>query len=502
MDDSSPVTRAETAWRERLDRLVIETPDERLNRFANGFLIHQVRSARMLGRTGLYQPGGAFGFRDQLQDAIALLPFEPERVRAHLLRCAAHQFAAGDVMHWWHEPFLGVGTRISDDLLFLPFAAAAYVETTGDAGVLEERAAYLEDVEIPEEQEDVFLEMRPGEETGTLHDHCMRAFRRAARLGDHGLALMGAGDWNDGMNRVGDRGRGESVWLTEFLIACADRYAAILADGEDRRWLAALAVRLRRAVEAHGWDGEWYLRAYTDGGVALGGAASPACRIDAVSQAWAVLAGLDEGRCRSAMDAAWRMLADESAGVIRLLDPPFEDGGIDPGYIRGYPPGVRENGGQYTHGALWLLLALIRMGDEKRAHKALEMLLPFRHAESPQEMRRYRAEPYAMAADVYAGEHAGRAGWTWYTGSAAWMHICLLALLGYERRGDRVRLRALLGDWPEVSVTVRFGASRYRLTCDREAWEITLDGAPVEDAYILLKDDGQDHAARFPARKE
>ena len=345
------------------------------------------------------------------------------------------------------------------------------------------------------------MSMRPGSREGTLHEHCMRAFRRAARTGAHGLLLMGTGDWNDGMNRVGAQGRGESVWLSEFMIACAEAYRPLIADSEERAWLWALSEKLRRAIEEKGWDGAWYLRAYDDAGVPLGSAASKACQIDAISQAWAVLCGLDGARCRLAMDAAWDRLADEEAGIIRLLAPPFDGKTPDPGYIRAYPPGVRENGGQYTHGALWLLLALIKMGDEERAHKALQMLLPMNHADTPERVQTYRVEPYVMAADVYDHPgHVGRGGWTWYTGAAGWMYTCILALLGYERRGDRVRLNALLGEWPSVSVTVDFGGSRYRLTCDKKAARVTLDGLEVEGEYITMVDDGRDHEARFPRR--
>lgn len=483
-------------------KLTVETPDAALNALANGFLIHQVRASRVLGRTGPYQPGGAWGFRDQLQDMLALLHHEPERVRAHLLRCAAHQFEAGDVMHWWHEPFTGVRTRVSDDMLFLPWVTAAYVTYTGDAGVLAERAAYLKDVPIPDGQDDIYCEMTPGPVSDTLHGHCMRAFRRACRVGSHGLLLMGTGDWNDGMNRVGARGAGESVWLTQFAIACADRYRRVAPVEEDRVWLWRTGETLRQAVEANGWDGEWYLRAYDDDGMPLGGAGCVECRIDAISQAWAVLAGLDEERCRRATDAAWRMLVEPGAGVIRLLTPPFDGRGPDPGYIRGYPPGIRENGGQYTHGALWLLLALIRQGDEARAHAALQMLLPYNHSDSPEKARIYRVEPYVMAGDVYDKPGMrGRGGWTWYTGAAGWMYSAILALLGYERRGDAVRLNALLGDWPRASVTVSFGGSAYRLTCDRDAGRVTLDGRPVDGDFIRMVDDGGTHEARFPRRK-
>ena len=483
-------------------KLAVDTPDGALNALANGFLIHQVRASRVLGRTGPYQPGGAWGFRDQLQDMLALLHHEPERVRTHLLRCAAHQFEAGDVMHWWHEPFTGVRTRVSDDMLFLPWVAAAYVRHTGDAGVLAERAAYLKDAPVPDGRDDICCEMTPGGASESLHGHCMRAFRRACRVGAHGLLLMGTGDWNDGMNRVGARGAGESVWLTQFAVACAESYRRVAPVEADRVWLWRTGETLRQAVEAAGWDGEWYLRAYDDDGMPLGGAGCAECRIDAVSQAWAVLAGLDEARCRRATDAAWRMLVEPETGIIRLLTPPFDGRGPDPGYIRGYPPGVRENGGQYTHGALWLLLALIRQGDEARAHATLQMLLPYNHSDSPQKAEIYRVEPYVMAGDVYDGpDMRGRGGWTWYTGAAGWMYDAILALLGYERRGDAVRLNALLGDWPRVSVTVPFGGSIYRLTCDSEADRVTLDGRPVDGDFIRMTDDGWTHEARFPRRR-
>ena len=302
------------------------------------------------------------------------------------------------------------------------------------------------------------------------------------------------------MNRVGPAGRGESVWLTEFLIACADAFRALLpGDGEDARWLESLSARLRVAVEANGWDGRWYLRAWDDVGRPLGSLESPACRIDAISQAWAEFAGLDDGRCAEALDAAWRHLVDEEQGILRLLAPPFRKGDGDPGYIAAYPAGVRENGGQYTHGALWLLLALIHRGDGERARAALDLLLPYNHADTPEKAQTYRVEPYVMAADVYdSALQPGRGGWTWYTGSAAWMRLCLLALLGCERRGDRVRLRPLYGVWESASLTVNFGGSSYRLVIDAEARAVTLDGEPVGDGWIAMRDDGAAHEARFP----
>ncbi|MBQ9951773.1 MAG: DUF3131 domain-containing protein [Clostridia bacterium] len=494
-------TNACEEWGRRAQKLMVETPDENLNRLANGWLLHQTLDSRIRARTGFYQPGGAYGFRDQLQDMLSILPFEPQRVRDHLLRCAAHQFEDGDVMHWWHEPFLGVRTHISDDMLFLPYVAAEYVEWTQDKKVLSETVRYLENAEMKPGDTDVYREMRPGTQSGTLHDHCMRAFRRAARFGDHGLALMGTGDWNDGMNRIGAGGKGESVWLTEFLAACAEKYARVSPDESDAAWLNELSDRLKYTVEINGWDGEWYLRAFDDEGRPVGSASCEECRIDAISQAWAVLAGLNEERCRSAMDSAWKHLADERLGIIRLLAPPFSVDGSNPGYICEYPEGIRENGAQYTHAACWLLLALIRQGDEKRAHRTLQMLLPMYHSDTEEKAGVYRVEPYVMAADIAGGVHAGRGGWTWYTGSAAWMYRCILELIGFERKGNEVRVCALLGDWPEAAVAVQYGSATYRLVSAKNVECVMLDGQPVHSGWIEMTDDGGMHEAAFPPRE-
>ena len=397
-------------------------------------------------------------------------------------------------------PYTGVRTRISDDLLFLPWVTACYVLETGDETILAEQVCFLESVEIPEQKEDIYAEMRPSNVCASLHEHCMRAFRKAARTGEHGLALMGSGDWNDGMNRVGSRGRGESVWLTQFLAVCAGKYAEIAPSAEDAAWLRETAKQMKAAVEAHGWDGNWYLRAWTDEGKPLGSVKNSVCRIDVISQAWAVLAGLDPERCKTALDSAWEHLADEKAGIIKLLTPPFDGEEIDPGYIRGYPSGIRENGGQYTHAACWLMLALARRND-LRAHRALQMLLPANHTKTEEDVLEYRVEPYVLAGDIYGeAPHKGRGGWTWYTGAAGWLMQAVWGILGYERRGDCVRMNALLGDWPQATLTVRFGKSSYRLVCRKDAKGTLLDRLPVNDDFIRMTDDGKVHEAVFPPR--
>ena len=493
--------RPEIEWAHAMEALRIETPDERVNHLFSGFLQVQTLHARVFARTGLYQPGGAYGFRDQLQDMLAVLWYDPARVRRHLLYCAARQFEQGDVLHWWHEPYTGVRTRISDDLLFLPYVTAAYALHTGDIAILEDCAPFLRDMAIPDGREDIYARMQPGDVCASLHEHCMRAFRRAACSGVHGLCLMGGGDWNDGMNRVGARGVGESVWLTEFWVACAEKYMEVCPETTDAAWLDAQRQRFRTALEAHAWDGQWYLRAYADSGECLGSAQSSCCQIDLVSQAWAVLAKLDDARCKLAVDAAWTRLADEKLGLIRLLTPPFTGEGFDPGYIAAYPPGIRENGAQYTHGACWIICALARMGDAVRAHAALRMLLPINHSDSRTAADIYRVEPYVMAADVYTDRlHPGRGGWTWYTGSAAWMQLALQEILGLEKRGNAVRMNALLGDWPFARAKMRCGAARYTLETRRGVERITLDGTPVEGDYIELVDDGREHLALFPPR--
>src|SRR5690606_15994529 len=423
--------------------------------------------------------------------------------RRQILLHAAHQFVEGDVLHWWHPPASrGIRTRFSDDLLWLPYAACVYVNATGDDALLDEQAPFLTARALEPGEDEVFLEPADSGERGSVYEHCCRALDRSLTRGAHGLPLIGTGDWNDGMNRVGREGRGESVWLGFFLCHVLDAFVPICRQrGDDARAerYAAHRAALAAALEDAGWDGEWYRRAFYDDGTPLGSAASDECRIDAIAQAWAVLSGVAAPvRARQALDAVDRHLVVERDGVIRLLTPPFDRTPKDPGYIKGYLPGVRENGGQYTHGALWVVAAFAALGRADRAARLLEMLSPVSHARTPEQVERYKVEPYVIAADVYAAEpHVGRGGWTWYTGSAGWLfRVGLESVLGLRVvRGREVVLRPCIpADWPGFTLRWRVpdGATVYEFVVTRaDATERTSAapaGAPprVEDGAVAL----------------
>ena len=498
-DANAAHAQAEKYQRDMQKKFFVETGDGQLDALLNGFLPKQVIDGRIRARAGFYQAGGAHGFRDQLQDMLAILPYDPEAVRGHILMCAERQFEDGDVMHWWHPPMTGVRTKISDDLLFLPFVTAKYIQATGDIEVLEEKLYYLENIEIPEGREDIYADMHLSMEQGTLREHCLRALRRAYRRGAHGLLLMGAGDWNDGMNRVGSGGRGESVWLSMFFSVCARMFVPYAGNG-DAAWLNEAANAQLAAVSENGWDGRWFLRAYDDDGMPLGSRENTECRIDLISQAWAVLSGCAGARAKQAMDCAWQELYDGDHLMIKLLAPPFEGKESDPGYIAAYPPGVRENGGQYTHAACWYLAALAATGDSDRAQTLLRALVPMNHTD--REIQTYRVEPYVLAADIYGAEpYAGRGGWTWYTGSAGWFLCAVRMLLGYERRGDRVRMNSLEGMWERPCIRVGYGRAVYVLYSDKNAASVTVDGFPADGEFAAMKDDGREHICIFPQRR-
>ncbi len=467
-------------WREKTGGVCIHTPDPSMDRLMNGRLMYQVWASRILGRCGYYQCGGAYGFRDQLQDMLPLMHHFPGRAREHILLCASKQFKDGDVLHWWHSPSRGVRTHIADDRLFLPYVAAEYVEMTGDRSILEQMVTYLAHRPIPEGAKDLYSDMQDSRERESLYLHCVRAVD-SIHTGSHGLPLMGGGDWNDGMDRVGQAG-GESVWLGWFMLEVLERMermAGMLNKRADARRFAARRKKLKADVEA-AWDGAWYRRAYYGDGTPLGSSENSMCRIDCISQAWAAICGGE--RAETAMDSLLGMLYGEKDGILRLLTPPFEPEERSPGYIQAYIPGVRENGGQYTHGAMWAVKGLCAINRGESALALFDGLNPVNHALTRAQAAGYMAEPYAVAGDVYSEPNAGRGGWTWYTGAAGWMYkVCLEDMLGVRRRGSSLEIAPTV-PFEGYTVEYRYGSSSY-----------ILHLAGSSRGRVELVDDGQTH---------
>lgn len=496
-------------WSNKLQAVEVDTPDKAMNIMLNGWLQYQVISCRMFARSGFYQSGGAYGFRDQLQDTLSLAATWPSLARDQILKHAGHQFEEGDVMHWWHEPTgKGTRTRISDDYLWLPYVTAEYIRITGDFDILNSKAPYLQEEPLKEHEADRYCQPKVSLESFSLYDHCLRAVHNAFQFGEHNLPLIRGGDWNDGMNNIGIGGKGESVWLGWFLFTTLQKFIPLcqeMGDMDAAGDFSRRAQELRLSIEDSAWDGNWYIRAFFDDGTPLGAASSTECKIDSLAQTWSVLSGAgDMERASKAMQSLENYLVMEEEGIIKLLTPPFDESITDPGYIKGYLPGVRENGGQYTHAAAWAIAAFAKLGDGNKAWNCFRILNPINHARTSRESWIYKVEPYVMAADVYSEQpHIGRGGWTWYTGSAGWMYKAgVESILGFYKQGETLILDPSIPEkWKEYSISYKYMQTRYNIKVSnpngisKGVRHVYVDGVIQADNSISLVNDGLTHQA-------
>ncbi len=493
-------------WKQKLNILQVKTPDSATDLMLNGWLQYQTLACRLWARTGFYQSGGAFGFRDQLQDILALAVTWPSLAKEQILKHASHQFVEGDVQHWWHEPQnKGTRTRISDDLLWLPYVTAEYIRITGDHSILDFEVPFVSTEVLNEFEEERYCQPTVTAEVASLRDHCERAIAFASKFGEHGLPLIQTGDWNDGMNTVGNKGKGESVWLAWFMSDTLRKFSinCYAEDTPNHSAYLAQSERILAAIEEHAWDGEWYKRAYFDDGNAMGSAKNRECKIDSISQSWSVIAGgKDTSRTKSAMESMENYLIIRNQGVMKLLTPPFDDHESDPGYIKGYLPGVRENGGQYTHAAVWAIIAFAKMGESDKAWELFDLINPINHTRNLREYSTYKVEPYVLAADVYSEyPHSGRGGWSWYTGSAGWMYRCGIEnILGFEKNGTTLTIHPNAPRrWKEYEIIYQYLDTTYQITIlnptesNRKTCRSTLDGVDQAGMTFDLMDDGNIH---------